>query len=183
MLRSRRGFTLIEAMVTVIIVGILSLVAILGYRRVIHRAYLAEAQDMVSTIRKAQEAFRAENGGYLDVSLGLGPGYDYPLPTPGKSKTAWGGTCTTCQNPATGWSALNVASGAPLAFGYSTRADNKVGPPSFTIMVNGQAFDMTQMSAPWYVVEADGDLDGNGLFCSVFGFSHTNQLFVNQEGE
>ena len=180
--KSRGGFTLIEAMIVVVIVGVLAVLAVTAYRRWVQTAYLTEAQDMVKAIRAAQESFRAENSGYLNVSKDLGPGFDYPQLTPGKSKTAWGGTCSGCNNTSTGWSALNVSATAPLAFGYSTRADN-VNPPSLKLTVNGKQIDLTNMTAPWYVVEADGDHDGNGVFCNVYGLSATNEVYVNNEGE
>jgi prepilin-type N-terminal cleavage/methylation domain-containing protein len=183
--RSRRGFTLIEAMVVTIIVTLLAVMAMLAYRRWVHTAYLTEAQDMVKSIRAAQESFRAENGGYVNVSKGLGVGFDYPLLTPGQSKTAWGGSCSGCNNPTSGWGALNVSSTAPVVFGYSTVADNVPtdGPPSYKLTVNGSQIDLSTMTAPWYVIEADGDTNGDGVFCSVYGLSATNQVYVNNEGE
>ncbi len=183
--RSREGFTLIESMIVVVIVGVLSLVAVAAYRRWVQTAYLTEAQDMVKGIRAAQESFRAENGGYVNVSKGLGPGFDYPLATPGRSKTAWGGTCSGCNNPSTGWSALNVSATAPLAFGYSTIASlpTDTAGPSAKLTVNGKQIDLSNVTAPWYIVEADGDTNGDGVFCNVYGVSATNEVYVNNEGE
>jgi prepilin-type N-terminal cleavage/methylation domain-containing protein len=180
--RSPRGFTLVEAMIVVVVIGVLTVLAIAAYRRWVQTSYLAEAEDMVSHIRSAQEAFRAENGGYLNVSKGLGVGNDYPQLTPGQTKTAWGGTCAGCNNSTAGWNALNVSSTAPLAFGYSSVADN-VNAPTLKLTANGKAIDLTNLTVPWYAVEADGDTNGDGVFCSVFGFSATNQLVISNEGE
>jgi prepilin-type N-terminal cleavage/methylation domain-containing protein len=184
--RSRRGFTLIEAMIVVVVVGVLTVLAIAAYRRWVQTAYLTEAQDMVKSIRAAQESFHAENGGYVNVSNGLGVGFDYPLQTPGQSKTAWGGACSGCVNPNVGWSALNVSSTAPVIFGYSTIADINPthGAPGNILMVNGTALDLRNMTPPpWYLIEADGDTNGNGIFCSVYGLSGTNRVYINNEGE
>jgi prepilin-type N-terminal cleavage/methylation domain-containing protein len=180
------GFTLIEAMVVVSLVSVLAVIASFAYRRWVHTSYLVEAQDMVSAIRAAQESFRAENGGYLKVSAALGPGYDYPLLTPGKSKTAWGGACAGCVNPAVGWSALNVSSSAPLVFGYSTIASdptNTTTAPANSLPYHGGVLNLSSMLPPWYIVEADGDVDGNGIFCNVYGVSGSNQIYINNEGE
>jgi prepilin-type N-terminal cleavage/methylation domain-containing protein len=180
--RSRRGFTLVEAMIVVVVVGALAVLAVASYRRWVQTAYLSEALDMVKSTRAAQESFRAENGGYLNVSKGLGPGFDYPLVRPGQSKTAWGGACAGCNNPTSGWTALNVSSSAPLTFGYSTIADN-VNLPGVTLTVNGKTLDLTAVTAPWYIVEADGDTNGDGVYCNVYALSATNQVYVNNEGE
>src|ERR1700722_14182001 len=101
--RLGRGFTLIESMIIVAMIGVLSVLAVLGYRRWVRSAYMTEAHDMVSSIRAAQESFRAENAGYLSVSNGLGVGSDYPLLTPGPQKTQWGGACAGCVNAVKGW--------------------------------------------------------------------------------
>jgi Tfp pilus assembly protein PilE len=180
-----RGFTLIEAMIVAVGVGILATLAIVAYRRWVQTTYVAEAQDMVGAIRAAQEAFRAENGGYVNVSTGLGVGSDYPLAKPGKSKTAWGGPCSTCTNQNIGWSALSVMPSAPVAFGYSTIASNDATHPLSkpVITVHGKALDTSSLTEPWYIVEADGDHDGNGVYCNVFGFSTDAKLYVNNDGE
>lgn len=182
--RPSRAFTLIEAMLVVAIVGVLALLATLAYRRWVHTAYVAEAQEMVANIRTAEASFYNENGGYLSVSTGLGPGNDYPAATPGKFKTAWGGACATCAL-GTGWAALSIQPNAPLAFGYSLLANNASAPPASvsSATVNGQALFPTPMTAPWYFVEADADMDGNGVFTRVYGMSSTNRIFVDNEGE
>ncbi len=182
-LRGRnRAFTLVEAMIVVVIVGVLALLATMAYRRWVHSAYLVEAQDMVANIRSAQESFRAENGGYLPVSTQLGPGYDYPATTPGRFKTAWGGPCSGCLSP-NAWTSLNVQPNAPLAFGYSLIVNVGAQPPSSALKVDGKNLDLTAMVAPWYIVEADADMDGNGVFMNVYAVSTTNQVYVNNEGE
>ena len=176
-----RGFSLIETMIVIGLIGVLALVATIAYRRWVRTTYLNEAQDMVANIRAAEESFKAENGGYLDVSTGLGPGYDYPLATPGQKKTAWGGACTTCG--AGTWAALNIQPSGPVSFGYSLRATNDGTLTLPAITVNGAALDTSALRAPWYFIEADGDLDGNGVFTKVYASSATSQIFIDNEGE
>jgi len=168
------------------ILAILALIATAVYRRWVHTAYLSEAHEMVANIRVAQESFRAENGGYLGISGGLGPPNDYPAPTPGKFKTQWGGVCTGCA-PKMTWSMLNIQPSGPLAFGYSVVASLPNDPSAssgYNITVNRQPLAIANgMPAPWYLIEADGDLDGNSVFTHVYGMSATNQIFVDNEGE
>ena len=180
-----RAFTLIEAMIVVVIVGVLALLATVAYRRWVHTAYVAEAQEMVASIRSAEESFRLENGGYLGVSADLGPDHDYPAARPGAFKTAWGAACGVCPASPSAWSALNIQPSAPLAFGYALLAHNTAAPPGSVsnVTVNGTALFARAMIAPWYFVEADGDMDGNGVFTKVYGMSATNQIFIDNEGE
>ena len=181
--RDKRGFTLIEAMIVVLIIGVLSLLAVVAYKRWIRTSYLAEAYDMVSNIRSAEESFRAENGVYLTISKGLEPESSnmYPAATPGAFKTQWGGTCSNCVRP---WSSLTVeAKGGPLAFGYAVISNDTGAPPTITVNGTDVANLKTNLTAPWYIVEAAGDIDGNGVFTKVYGFSNGSGLLVDHEGE
>jgi prepilin-type N-terminal cleavage/methylation domain-containing protein len=182
-----RAFTLIEAMIVVVVVGILALLAVVAYRKWIRTAYMAEAQDMVAHIRGAEEAFHAENGTYLDVSGGLDLGYLYPADPPGAFKTAWGGPCPThCRYS---WSQLNVQAQAPTAFSYAVQADNSVPPKapdqnSIILSPSTPVPDLRSMgSGPWYIVEAVGDIDGDGKnFTRIYGFSASSTLLIDNEG-
>ena len=63
--RRSRAFTLIELMFVVILVGVLAMIATVAYRKWVRSSYIGEAQNMLGNIRTAEEAFRAENTGYL----------------------------------------------------------------------------------------------------------------------
>jgi len=185
---SARGLTLIEMMIVVVIVGVLAMLAVAGYRRWVRSSYVNEAQDMVTGIRNAEESFAAENGAYLDVSGCLGQNCTYPLQQPGASKTAWGGPCGWCKNPTVGWSGLNVHSDAPVIFGYAVIADAAQSPSARVGVktVNGKALDVTQMGvngSPWYFIEADANVSGdNAQFMHVYGMSGTSTVYVDEEG-
>ncbi len=179
--RAVRGFTLIEAMAVVVIVGVLAVLAVTSYRAWIRTSYMAEAEDMIAHIRSAEESFKAENGTYLNVSGGLDLGNLYPATTPGAFKTAWGGACATCARP---WSYLNVAPQAPVAFGYALIADNTgTNAPPNLVVTKSTAPNLSGMTGkPWYIVEAVGDINGDGIYTRIYGFSSSTTLFVDNEG-
>src|SRR5688572_6725608 len=66
--RSRAGFTLVELMAVVVIVGILATVAVYGTRKYIRSSKTAEAVTMIDNIRAAEEAYRDETFRYLGLS-------------------------------------------------------------------------------------------------------------------
>jgi prepilin-type N-terminal cleavage/methylation domain-containing protein len=181
-----RAFTLIEVMIVVVIAGVLVLLADVAYRRWVLNSYMGEAQNMVANIRTAEEAFRAENSGYLNVSSTLSAASLYPSTSPAESKTTqWGLPCTGCSKT-TSWQALNVNPDGPVRFGYAVIADNTgtASPPSIT--VNGQLANLSSMTGqPWYIAEAICDMDNDSTTpnTTVYGVTGTNQLFVSNEGQ
>jgi prepilin-type N-terminal cleavage/methylation domain-containing protein len=178
--RRAPGFTLIEAMTVVLVVGILAVLAGVAYRSWIRTSHIAEAEDMIAHIRASEESFRAENGGYIDVTGGLDLGHLYPR-DPGAFKTAWCAACTFCTHP---WSALAVAPQAPVAFGYAVMADNTLttAPPQLTL-TSATAPNLAAMQGqPWYIVEAVGDTNGDGRYVRIYGFSPTTTLLIDNEG-
>src|SRR5580700_12320022 len=66
--RRSRGFTLIELMIVVAIIGVLSLLAVVGYRKLIQTSHVTEATGMVQNIRIAQEAYHSETQQYAYLS-------------------------------------------------------------------------------------------------------------------
>ncbi|HEY8092101.1 MAG TPA: prepilin-type N-terminal cleavage/methylation domain-containing protein [Polyangiaceae bacterium] len=184
--RRSRGFTLIEMMITVAVVGVLSLLAVVAYRRWVKSSYITEAQGILSSVRQGEERFAGENGGYLDVTGAVGVGNDYPLQTPTNKVTGWGGSCTWCKTPS-GFNTLGVTANAPVIFGYSVVADSTKTPSSrgVSVTLNGKAFDFSGLvgGAPWYFAEADANTSGDTTsWVHVYALSGTNQMFTDGEG-
>ena len=67
--RNQRGFTLVELMIVVIIVGILAAVAIPMYQGATERAKASEAVAALGTIRGAMRVYFAEHGTYVNAAF------------------------------------------------------------------------------------------------------------------
>ena len=61
---STRGFTLVELMIVVVIIGVLSVLAITGYRKYTYSARNAEAQQFLGAVRAAQQMYFEGFGRY-----------------------------------------------------------------------------------------------------------------------
>jgi type IV pilus assembly protein PilE len=184
------GFTLIEVMTVVAMVGILALLAIVSYSRWVRTSYMAEAQDMVQNIRTAEANFRSETGYYLPVSNSLDINYTYPSTKPGSFKSAWGSACSLAVcNTATSWTQLAVEPKGPVAFGYAVVVDNTgaTNPNGYLAAWSGQMATPVDysglMGQPWYVVEAVGDINGNGVYTRLLGNSVSSSVIIDREGE
>jgi prepilin-type N-terminal cleavage/methylation domain-containing protein len=180
--RAKRGFTLIELLIAVAIVGVLSTLALVGYRKVIARARLGEATSMVAAIASAQERYRGEFGSYLNVSGTLGHSGSTtnlcPVPA-AKFKKTW--SPASCVGGAS-WTALAVQSAGALNFGYSTTAGLAGAVPVDTVPTSTGAVAWPAASAmtrDWYVITAAADTDGDSKWGTVVGSSWTNDMLVD----
>jgi len=187
--RYARGFTLIEMMVVVIIVSVLAMLAIVGYRRLILSSNVSEANNMVQNIRVAQESYHSETLQYANVSPALAAGNWYPNASPnGKTITAWGATCTVC-NAGYDWSVLPVHVDGPLRFGYATLsglAGSSVTPTTLAVSTapGGTLTLPSTSTTDWYLIGAMCDLDSDGASpdTHVYTTSWSNQLYLDNEG-
>jgi type IV pilus assembly protein PilA len=188
--RHSRGFTLIELMIVVVIVGILATLAVVGYRKLVQSSHVSEATGMVQNIRVAQEAYHSETQIYADISTAFPDGVTataglYPRTPQYGVVTAWGAACTACL-AGMDWSMLPLHVDGPVLFGYATVAGaaNLVPTPA-TVSVNGGTVTFPNPStADWYIIGAEGELDNNPSGRTVvYGTSWTNQLLVSNEGQ
>ena len=70
--KERHGFTLIELMVVLIIVGILAVAAVPTYMYFVRRAYESEAAASLGAIKTAQVVYWAEKDRFAETWLQLG---------------------------------------------------------------------------------------------------------------
>lgn len=79
---NKRGFTLTELMITVVIIGILAAVAIPIYSGYTQRARRAEAFSAVQTIAMTEEKVFAETGSYASIATLRDPDGQWKMTVP-----------------------------------------------------------------------------------------------------
>jgi prepilin-type N-terminal cleavage/methylation domain-containing protein len=82
---NRSGFTLVELMIVVVIIGILAAMASIGYRKWISRARSSEAIAMLAEMNSKEQSYKLEFAAYLPLRADNKP----DLPSPDEAETAF----------------------------------------------------------------------------------------------
>jgi prepilin-type N-terminal cleavage/methylation domain-containing protein len=64
--RNKKGFTLVELMIVVIIIGILTAVGVPLYMGYVKDAKVASAKAVIGTVVNAEKLYHQKNGGFVD---------------------------------------------------------------------------------------------------------------------
>jgi type IV pilus assembly protein PilE len=146
------GFTLVELMVVVAIIGILAVVGARAYMKWIRKSKASgEVPMMLGHFQQREEAYFAENGTYL--STGTSETDTFPTPLKG------GGSYTAMGTMPTTWQTLKVQAGQMgLYCGYVVVAG--AGGTGPTAGSAGAALYSTTPTRPWFYVRAVCDWDG-----------------------
>ncbi|MDD5438876.1 MAG: prepilin-type N-terminal cleavage/methylation domain-containing protein [Candidatus Omnitrophica bacterium] len=92
--KNAQGFTLLELLMVVIIIGILASIALPQWQNFNERAQGTEALGILQAVKTAEELYRLETGSYVIVSEGstIGSYYKLPLSTRFWNYTGTSGT-------------------------------------------------------------------------------------------
>jgi type IV pilus assembly protein PilA len=154
--RSQKGFSLVELMVVVSIIGILASVAVPNFQRFAAKAKQAEAKTSLSALFTAERAFSSEWGSFFGDFRNIG----YQPVGNIRYRHGFGATGNACPGGYVG--AGVAAAGAAVNFNTSVAAvctsfcaelTTPVAPGTVT------AGDVTAAST--FIAEARGDIDGD----------------------
>jgi type IV pilus assembly protein PilA len=154
----RRGFTLVELLIVVAIIGMLAALAIAGYRHYMNSAQSSEVRVVFGAIRSGEEAYRVETLQYLTCSTSF-QDY-YPNGSPDDSRWVWerpNDSRYYDSTQHTGWMYLGVHPDSPVRFGYAVMAGVAPNSPGSLdpAFVTPPTWPTTLTAGtPWFVVTA-----------------------------
>jgi prepilin-type N-terminal cleavage/methylation domain-containing protein len=112
--RTRRGFTLVELAVVIVIIGVLAAFGVPRFLQSVEKSKASEAFNYLSAIQSAEERYLAQNGTYASTISSL----DVTLPSPQYFTVPATITVTPNSSGSPGWS-LMLTRNANSSYAYT----------------------------------------------------------------
>jgi type IV pilus assembly protein PilA len=163
--RRRAGFTLVELMIVVAIIGVLCAVAVPNFLAYQARSRRSEAYTNLSALARAEKAYQAERNDFVDVVDATG---EATVPDP----TVYGGLGTTTMP----WDA--TATSLSDRLGWAPE-----GQVFYTYEVNNGQFGAACSCTLCFTATAHGDVDGNAGWSALMYVHPQSDTAGNVTGE
>jgi prepilin-type N-terminal cleavage/methylation domain-containing protein len=180
--RSFGGFTLVELMIVVVVLGILATIAGVGYRRYVARARIGEAVAMLAEMSSKEQLYFLEFAAYLPLRADNAVTTDEPVaafyPVSPSDGAFYSSRLATSIKPTTAWpqSWRSVGLRPKAEALYCTYMLNAGAAGAVPTGAYG-ALMLPTAPAPWYYALAACNLDGDPGFpaaVTTFGITSTS---------
>lgn len=131
-IRGRKGFTLVELAVVIVIIGVLAAFGIPRFLQSVERSKASEAFAYLSAVRSAQERYNSLNGTYAGAVTDL----DLQMTTPIYFTTTGSFSPGSTSSLQDSWSLTLTRTGSSSGYG------------AYTVIFTDQGFDSTNSTIP-----------------------------------
>ncbi|MFT7622584.1 MAG: prepilin-type N-terminal cleavage/methylation domain-containing protein, partial [Myxococcota bacterium] len=156
-----RGFTLLELMITVTILGILTVVAMVSYKVYFKRAKASEANSLLMEVRMKQEQYFSTYSRYIDAGTEADP---FPATEVAGDRSKWA------------WTMNCPAAAAGSAMEGFCHLGMKPGATTFQLMTTGWA---PGDAAPTSAFDYPGTLDTTQRWFYAIAFGNLDRFDQN----